>query len=179
MIKKIFLGLLVAGLLWIWVVWFMPRSVDIQSDGTRFHIKSGNVEAQMRRAGPDGTLRLLLVGASDDSFLHIFKGTLCGLPAEVVDELKKKYGDFRRCGSPGASAAQSRVFDLNLIPSDKQSLATLSSIRKAVYQGKEVWVELTGIPLTVLTMSQGSIPINLDAHMKPFLVQQLHRVNAE
>jgi hypothetical protein len=80
--------------------------------------------------------------------------TLAGLSVRHAKPIYRRYPDFHRCASPGASLAKDKIIQLDMVPADGETLAFLKESLEEFDEsirgdGDRVCVELHGTRLTL------------------------------
>ena len=104
-------------------------SANVQTSGGQLSITAGKNHLIASEAGETRTETFLVVGGSGRG-TKLFTSHLSVIPLETARRLRQKYGNFRRCGSPGAKAGKKATRSLFLYAADPEVARTLNSIDK-------------------------------------------------
>lgn len=121
-----------------------------------------------------------------DSFLVVggirpgdlfFSTLLAVIPMETAEQLAESYGDFRRCGSPGAREAERHTLTMGLYAVDGRVERTLDKINKLALAHKDPIFEMRFAPLTITdhkAIHNGEeIEVRSRSGFEPFLVKEV------
>lgn len=127
-----------------------------------------------------------------DSFLAIggmtgsdffFTAHLSVMPLETAEALAERYGNFRRCSSPGAAAAQRSVDHMALYAADARVERRLKQINRLALKHKSPVFKMTFVELDIThhTMEQMGHEIEVVSHgAGPFyLVRKIELVEED
>jgi hypothetical protein len=143
---------IVAIVLLVATVYFVSQrsgAAGITQTGNDLSIELGNNRIQASIAGPEFTKSFLVVGGTQGSNFP-FSACISVIPMETAQSLAERYGDFRRCGSPGAAAGMSSVESMVLYASTGGAQRKLRKINSLALAGKDPVIEMTFRLLDVL-----------------------------
>lgn len=100
-------------------------SLAVSSSDTGTVVTTEDLEVHFRRVEPWSATYMIFGGLAIDQKNAVNKVTLMGLHLDDARRIHAEYPDFHRCSSPGARSAQSRTVQLNLVPSDAETLDEL------------------------------------------------------
>jgi hypothetical protein len=117
-------------------------ATEITQTGNDLSIAIGKNRLQARIAGPEFTESFLVIGGIEHGPFH-FSTLLSVIPLDIAQSLANRYGDFRRCGSPGAAAGMRSVEPMILYAASGSVERRLRHINELALAGKDPVVEMT------------------------------------
>lgn len=125
--------LLVAG------VYFVSQrsgAMEITQTGDDLSIAIGHHRLQATKTSGGYSDSFLVIGGMQHGDLH-FTTLLSVIPLETAEYLAETYGNFRRCGSPGAAEGMRSVEPMVLYAAHPGVERTLKKINKLALAGKD------------------------------------------
>ncbi|MBS3761662.1 MAG: hypothetical protein KGZ25_00025 [Planctomycetes bacterium] len=118
--------------------------------GEKLSIMVGKNHFTAREGGPEKTMDLLVVGGSGygDKF---FTCHFSVIPMSTVAKLAEKYGNFRRCNSPGASAGKKATRAMFLYAETPEVEKKLREIDDIAMSFHDCVIEMTCVKLKMLS----------------------------
>jgi hypothetical protein len=126
--------LVVAG---IYFVAQRSGAMEITQEGDELSISIGYYRLQARKASDEYSDSMLVVGGMEPSRHLFFTALLAVIPLDQAEALAKRYGDFRKCSSPGAAAGKRSVESMVLFAANPAVERTLEKINKLALAGKD------------------------------------------
>jgi hypothetical protein len=142
---------LVVVVLVIAAVYFVSQrggATEITRTGNDVSIVIHEHKLRARIAGPEFCDSLLVIGGMKDCDLH-FTTLLSAIPLDTARLLAERYGNFRKCGSPGAAAGMRSVESMVLYAASGSVERRLKKINKLALAGKDPVIEMTFTPLEI------------------------------
>jgi len=117
-------------------------ATEITQAGNDVSIAIGDHRLQATLGGPEFTQSFLVIGGMRDGDFH-FNTLISVIPLDTAQDLAERYGDFRRCSSPGAAAGMSSVEPMILYATSGGVERRLKRINKLALAGKDPVIEMT------------------------------------
>ncbi|TKJ35702.1 MAG: hypothetical protein CEE38_13915 [Planctomycetes bacterium B3_Pla] len=117
-------------------------AAGITQAGNDVSIAIGDHRLQAIIAGPEFTESFLVIGGMRSGNFH-FNALLSVIPLDTAQALAGRYGDFRRCGSPGAAAGMESVESMILYATSGGVGRRLKKANKQALAGKDPVIEMT------------------------------------
>jgi hypothetical protein len=105
-------------------------AANVQTSAGQLSITAGKNHLIASEAGETRTETFLVVGGSGRG-TKLFTTHLSVIPLETARRLRQKYGNFRRCGSPGAKAGKKATRSLFLYAADPEVANTLNRVDRS------------------------------------------------
>lgn len=137
--------IVVAVILAVAAVYFIAQksgASGITQTGDDLSIAMGDHRLQATIAGPEFTDSFLVIGGMQGFDLY-FSALLAVIPLDTAKALAERYGDFRRCSSPGAAAGKNSVESMVLYAANGGVKRKLKSINRRALAGKDPVIEMT------------------------------------
>lgn len=176
--------LLVALVLVVAAMYFIPRSVkstDIEQSGKNLSIKVGKHQLTAVIIGYQITDSFLVVSKASRRYDAFYTTSLSGIPLNIANQLIQRYGDFRKCSSPGAHIAQKSVKSMLLYAADRNVERKLRSIDKLALANKNPVIRMAFAELHITnhTVRGEEIPIIFNSDLRPFLVKEVQIIEED
>jgi len=160
--------ILVVAVLAIAAVYFVAQrggATEIGQSGNDLSIAIGNHKLEATKAGPEFTDSFLVIGGMEGSDFY-FSAYLSVIPLETAERLAERYGNFRRCGSPGARAGMQSVESMVLYAANAGVERKLKKFNKLGLSGKDPVIEMTFYLLEMKghTIEQGGHEMQVPSH---------------
>ncbi|MEA3349308.1 MAG: hypothetical protein U9Q82_01660 [Chloroflexota bacterium] len=129
-------------------------TTEVQEDGQYVYITVGNNNLTTEVIGKEITASYLVVGGSGQGIKHS-TSFLSVIPLDAAMGLAEKYGDFRDCDSPGASAGKKNTTSMFLytVNADiERELKSIDELAKA-YNDPIIKMSLVEIKIVEHTMT--------------------------
>lgn len=137
--------ILIVAVLAVAAIYFVAQkgsATEIEQSGNDLSITIGNHKLEATKAGPEFTDSFLLVGGMEGSDFY-FSAYLSVIPMETAEMLAQRYGNFRRCGSPGAREGMQSVEQMVLYAANGSVQRKLKKFNKLGLAGKDPVIEMT------------------------------------
>jgi len=137
--------ILIVAVLAIAAVYFVAQrggATEIEQSGDELSIEIGHHKLQATKAGPEFTDSFLVIGGMEGGDFY-FSAYLSVIPLETAEMLAERYGNFRRCGSPGARAGMQSVESMVLYAANGSVERKLKKFNKLGLAGKDPVIEMT------------------------------------
>jgi hypothetical protein len=125
------------------------KSTSIEQTGDQLSIAVGKHKLTAAAVGRETTESFLIVGGSPTGDLY-FTSCLAVIRLDAAERLGRKYGDFRKCSSPGASEAQRSVEAMFLYAASRDVERRLKNIDELAKSGKNAIVKVTYVRLKII-----------------------------
>lgn len=123
-------------------------ATEITQTGDSVSIAIGKHRLQATLEGDEYCDSFLVIGGIEHGDLY-FSTLLSVIPFETAQQLAERYGNFRRCGSPGARAGMNSVLAMALYGANGPVERTLKKINKLALAGEEPVIKMTFAPLEI------------------------------
>jgi hypothetical protein len=165
---------LVAIVLVIVGIYFVSQrsgAVEITQTGNGLSIAIGEHRLEAVEASGEYCDSMLVVGGVDTWGKVHFSTLLSVIPLDTAEALANQYGDFRRCGSPGAAAGMRSVEPMILYAATPAVERTLKKINKMALDGKDPVIEMRFTCLEIVnhTIDAKGHEIDVTSHTENFL----------
>jgi len=128
------------------VLIFILSRREYTLEGNVLSIKTPQAVATFEKSDPLKRQVYLVVGQGLPENVY-FHTQIPVIPMGTVEELNKKYGDFRKCGSDGSAIAQDQVVQLQLISTDSGVVKVLKTLFTKSKERKDFLVTIDGSSL--------------------------------
>lgn len=125
------------------------KSTSIEQTGDELSIAVGKHKLAAAVVGRETTESFLVVGGSATGDVY-FTSCLAVIQLDAADRLAQRYGDFRKCSSPGASEAQRSVESMLLYAASRDVERRLKKIDKLAEPGKNAIIKMTYVRLNII-----------------------------
>jgi len=166
-------------------IYFIPRSsksTGIEQKGRRLSITAGKHRLKANIIGLEISQSFLVIGGSYRGDYH-YTAELSVIPLNTAKQLARAYPDFRKCSSPGASAAKRSVQPMLLYAANSGTKRRLRSISRFATAGKEPVVKMTYMEINITnhTMKFGDeeIPVDFRTNIPFFLVKDVQIIEKD
>ncbi len=142
---------LVAVILALAAVYFVSQrggATEITRTGDSLSIAIGQYRLEATLDGQECQDSFLVIGGIGQGNLY-FSTLLAMIPLDTAEQLAERYGDFRQCSSPGASAGKDSVVSMALYAANGTVERTLGKINKRALAGKDPVIAMTFAPLEI------------------------------
>ena len=143
--------ILVVVILALAAIYFVSQrggATEITRTGDSLSIAIGQYRLAATLEGDEFHDSFLVIGGIRQGNLY-FSTLLAMIPLETAEQLAERYGDFRRCSSPGASTAKNSVISMALYAANGTVERTLQKINKRALAGKDPVITMTFAPLEI------------------------------
>jgi hypothetical protein len=123
-------------------------ATEITRTGDSVSIAIGQYRLEATLEGEEFHDSFLVIGGIQQGNLY-FSTLLSVIPLDTAEQLAQRYGNFRRCGSPGARAGMDSVISMALYANDGQAERTLQKVNKLALAGKDPVVAMTFAPMQI------------------------------
>ncbi len=117
-------------------------ATGITQAGNSVSIAIGDHRLQASIAGPEFADSFLVIGGTVSGDYH-FDTLLSVIPLETAEDLAERFGDFRRCGSPGAAAGIESVEPMILYAASGSVGRKLKKVNRLALAGKDPVMKMT------------------------------------
>ena len=176
--------LIVALILIVAAIYFIPRigkSTDIEQSRKELSIKVGKHRLTAVIIGHQITDSFLIISKVPQQFDSFYTACLSGIPLNIATQLGQRYGDFRKCSSPGAHIAQKSVKSMLLYAANHGVERKLRSIDKLALANKNPVIRMTFAELHITnhTIRGQQIPIVSNSDLRHFLVKDVQIIEED
>ena len=157
-------------------------ATEIAQVGDNLEITIGDHRLQATLAGREYHDSFVVVGGMRQGNVH-FDTLLSVIPLEKAQQLAKRYGNFRRCGSAGAREAQDNILPMTLYAANGSVKRTLKKANKLGLAAKSAVIEMTFVPLKIrdhtIQHERGDVKVDLPLHFDSYLVREARIVEKD
>ncbi len=132
-------------------VYAVPRigkSTVIEQDGNQLSITIGRHRLTAAVIGSEITDSFLVIGGSAGGDMY-FTTLLSVIPLDTAERLYRIYGDFRKCGSPGAAEGMRSVIPVLLYADNRNVERKLKTVNGLANAGKDPVIKMTFAQLDI------------------------------
>ncbi len=139
-------------------------TTKVQEDGGYIYITVGNNHLTAKVIGREFTDSYLVVGGSGQGVKHS-TSFISVIPLDVAMGLANKYGDFRNCNSPGASAGKKNTTSMYLYTTNENAERELNAIDELAknYNDPIIKMSIAEIEIIEHTMTMFGKEINVNS----------------
>lgn len=139
-------------------------TTKVQEDGEYVYISVGNNHLTAKVTGKEIADSYLVVGGSGQGVKHS-TSFLSVIPLDVAMDLANKYGDFRDCDSPGASAGKKNTTSMFLYTTNAETERELNAIDELAkaYNDPIIKMSLVEIEIVEHTMTMLGKEVNVNS----------------
>ena len=144
---------LIAVVLIVAAVYFVSQrggATEITQTGSDVSIAIGPHRLQATMDGGAYCDSFLVVGGMEGAGAY-FSALLSVIPLDTAQFLAERYGDFRRCGSPGAAAGMRSVLSMALYAAKPAVERKLRRINKLALAGKDPIIKMDFVGLEIMS----------------------------
>ena len=137
--------ILVVVVLVIAAVYFVSQTggaTEIKRAGQDLSISIGRHRLEATVGDREFSDSFLVIGGMDQGDLY-FTAFLSVIPLDTAQRLAEQYGNFRRCGSPGAAAGMRSLEPMALYAANRKVERRLENINKLALAGKDPVIKMT------------------------------------
>jgi hypothetical protein len=154
-------------------------ATEITQTGSNLSIAIGPHRLQAVLDGSEYADSYLVVGGMQGGEAH-FNALLSVIPLDTARDLAARYGNFRRCGSPGAPAGMRSAMPMALYAANGSVERNLKRINKLALAGKDpiIKMDFAGLEITSHAIEHGDQTMEVPlGEIAPFyLVRQVQLV---
>ena len=174
----VFLILVVAA---IYIVPRSGKSTEIEQRGKELSITVGKHQLTASVIGRETRESFLIIGGGPSRGDLFFTALVSVIPLDTAERLARRYGDFRKCNSPGASEGKRSVKSMLLYAANRGVERRLRGINKLAMVGKNSIIEMTYVELNINshTVKGEEIPIVYSSNMHSFLVKDVQLIEED
>jgi hypothetical protein len=132
-------------------IYAVPRigkSTVIEQDGSQLSISIGRHRLTAAVISNESTESLLVIGGSTGGDKY-FTTLLPVIFLDTAERLYRTYGDFRKCGSPGAAEGMRSVIPMLLYADNRNVERKLKRVSKLANTGKDPVIKMTFARLNI------------------------------
>ncbi len=123
-------------------------ATEITRTGDSLSIAIGQYRLEGTLEGEEIHDSFLVIGGMQGGNLY-FSTLLSMIPLETAEQLAQRYGNFRRCGSPGARAGMGSVIPMALYANSGAVERTLQKVNRLALAGKDPVITMTFAPVEI------------------------------
>jgi hypothetical protein len=132
--------------------------------------------------GNEITDSFLVIGGFSGGDMY-FTTLLSVIPMETAERLHRQYGNFRKCGSPGAAEGMRSVIPVKLYADNRTVEQTLKTANKLANDHKDPVIKMTFVQLNVtdhkFKHGDQMVPVTSQDNADAFLVKDIQIVEKE
>lgn len=126
--KKVIVALIVLAAGWLGYSQLRAgNGPDLTLNGNEVLLATDDLDVRFTRQEPFEGTYMLFGGLHLDHRNAVSNVSLAALSTKKARSIHRRHPDFYRCSSPGASEAKAAIKDLDLVPGDGRTLATLAT----------------------------------------------------
>ncbi|MDT8300422.1 MAG: hypothetical protein RQ760_02995 [Sedimentisphaerales bacterium] len=166
----VILGIVIAA---IYIIPRSGKSTEIEQRGNELSIRVGKFQLTAAVIGDQIKNSFLVAGGSTgDKF---YSESLGVIPLETVNQLARKYGNFRKCKSQGAYDAMRSMKSMLLYAANHDVERTLRKINKLAVAGCNTIIQMTYVQLSIInhTIEGQDTPVVITSNIPSFLVKDV------
>jgi hypothetical protein len=132
-------------------IYAVPRigkSTVIEQDGNQLSITIGKHRLTASAISNEITDSFLVIGGSRGGDMY-FTTLLSVIPLDTAERLYRNYGDFRKCGSPGAAEGMRSVISVLLYADNRNVERKLKTVNKLANAAKDPVIKMTFAQLNI------------------------------
>ncbi len=132
-------------------IYAVPRigkSTVIEQDGNQLSITIGKHRLTAAVISNQITDSFLVIGGSPGGDMY-FTTLLSVIPLDTAERLYRIYGDFRKCGSPGAAEGMRGVIPVLLYADNRNVERKLKTVNKLANAVKDPVIKMTFVQLNI------------------------------
>ena len=166
-------------------IYAVPRlgqSTTIERNGNQVSVTIGNHHLTASATSNEITDSFLVIGGFSGGDMY-FTTLLSVIPLKTAERLHRQYGNFRKCGSPGAAEGMRSVIPVLLYADNHNVERKLKKVNTLASAGKDPVIKMTFVQLNITDhkikfgdqMEQVTSQDNTDA----FLVKDIQIIEEE
>ncbi len=166
-------------------IYAVPRigkSTVIEQDGNQLSIAIGKHRLTADVTSSQITDSFLVIGGSPRGDMY-FTTLLSVIPLDTAERLYRTYGDFRKCGSPGAAEGMRSVIPVLLYADNRNVERKLKKVNKLANAGKDPVIKMTFAQLNItdhkIEHSGQMVQVTSQDSTDAFLVKDVQIVQEE
>ena len=165
----------------VYIIPLVGKSTDIEQKGNELSITIDKHQLTAVIIGPQITDSFLVISKVSQQFDSFYTACLSGIPINIAMQLGQRYGDFRKCSSPGAYIAQKSVKSMLLYAENHGVERKLRSIDRLALANKNPVIRMTFAELHITnhTVRGEEIPIVFNTDLHPFLVKDVQIIEED
>jgi hypothetical protein len=127
---------------------------DLTIQGDEVLLETGDLDVRFAKQKPFEGTYMLFGGGEIEHRNALANVSYAALTMKNAKAISRRYPDFHRCASPGASMAKEKILTLDMVPADGQTMDFLSSSLEEFNDniqngGDRVCVRLSGTRMTL------------------------------
>jgi hypothetical protein len=173
--------------------WFVYQMIgasggpDLKFEGDEVLLATGDLDVRFSKGKTFEDTYMVFGGLHLEHRNAVANISLAGLSMRHAKPIHRRFPDFDRCASPGASLAKDKVTSLDMVPADGETLkvlaSTLKEFEKNIQEGGDrVCVQLSGTKLNLTSAEIREVGENVTETMKMsdfYLVDSASRVECK
>ena len=126
----------------------LGKSTVIEQNGNQVSIAIGEHRLTASAISNEITDSFLVIGGSPEGDMY-FTTLLSVIPLDTAEHLYQMYGDFRKCGSPGAAEGMRSVMPVLLYADNRKVERKLKTVNKLANAVKDPVIKMTFVQLNI------------------------------
>jgi hypothetical protein len=126
----------------------LGKSTTIEQNGNQVSITIGQHRLTASATSHEITDTFLVVGGSPEGDMY-FTTLLSVIPLNTAERLYRTYGNFRKCGSPGAAEGMRSVITVLLYADNRHVERKLKKVNRLANAGKDPVIKMTFVQLNI------------------------------
>lgn len=157
------------------------KSAEIEQRGRELSITVGKHRLTASVIGSEIRDSFLIIGGGPCRGDLYFTALVSVIPLDTAERLAQRYGNFRKCNSPGASEGKRSVESMLLYAANRGVERRLRGINRLAMAGKNPIIQMTYVELNINshTVRGEEIPIAYNSNMQSFLVKDVQLIEED
>ena len=160
----------------------LGKSTTIEHNGNQVSVKIGQHRLTASTMSNEITDSFLVIGGFSGGDMY-FTTLLSVIPLNTAERLYRRYGNFRKCGSPGAAEGMRSVISVLLYADDYHVERKLKKVNKLANAGKDPVIKMTFVQLNISNHQIGHgdqmIQVTSRDNTDAFLVKDIQIIQEE
>ena len=166
-------------------IYAVPRigkSTTIEQNGNQVSITIGNHRLAASAISHEITDSFLVIGGFSGGDLY-FTTLLSVIPLNTAERLYRMYGNFRKCGSPGAAEGMRSVISVRLYADNYNVERKLKKVNRLANAGKDPVIKMTFVQLNItdhkIEHGDQMVQVTSQDNTDAFLVKDIQIIEEE
>ena len=138
------------------LMFFLSSGRRVNQEGQNVVVENNfGGRARFEKTGEPRSQVFLMVGNLERPFgMSGYSMKIPVLPVGTVDELNKKFGDFRKCDSPARMGLANQIVELRLVGAEPGRIAEIEkAFEKSIGNSEDVFLQLSAVDLKLVENS--------------------------
>ncbi len=160
----------------------LGKSTTIEQNGNQVSMTIGNHHLTASAMGNEITDSFLVIGGFSGGEMY-FTTLLSVIPLKTAERLHRQYGNFRKCGSPGAAEGMRSTIPVKLYADNHNVERKLKKVNKLANAGKDPVIKMTFVQLNItdhkMDYSGEMVQVTSQDNTDAFLVKDIQIIEEE